>query len=72
MTRSVPKKIIQAEIPKISRVYEISRLTDDLDARPIRIMQNSDCFIQPMALEPTVCKRLGICRAGARDPYTQR
>ena len=52
-------------------VDEASRFAGNLDARPIRIVQNSDGWIEPMALEPTVRQCLGICRARARDSLTQ-
>jgi hypothetical protein len=48
------------------RVYEISRLTDDLDARPIRIVQNSDCFVEP--IHGWICRRERAC--SCIDPDT--
>ena len=68
-----PKKDHPARHPKdfFPWVDEVSRLTDNLDPRSIRIVQYSDGWIEPMALEPTVRKCLGICRARARNSYTQ-
>jgi hypothetical protein len=73
MMKNVPKKIIQPDIPKdfFPWVDEASWFADNLDARSIRIVQNSDGWIETMALPPSVRKRLGICRARARDSLTQ-
>src|SRR5438477_11261681 len=35
-------------------------------------MQNFYSWIGAVALEPTICERLGVCRTCACDPFTQR
>lgn len=48
-------------------VYEAGRLTDNLDARPIRVVQNSNDGIEPMSLIPGVRQCLRIRRTCPRN-----